>query len=203
MNLLGVFNLPLLILYGLGTILGAGIYVLVGKVAAVAGLLTPLSFILAAFVAWLTALSYSQLVVLFPKSAGEAVYIEQSFHRHWLSISVGLLIILTGIVSAATLANGFTGYFIRLIAIDETTAIIGIVIILTALAVWGIAESLIVAALITLIEVIGLLIVSLFLRRCTQRIASTCRSTLFTAINRTISGRSIRGFFSFLCIHRF
>lgn len=155
-------TLPLLILYGLGTILGAGIYVLVGKVAAVAGMLAPLSFILAALIAWLTAMSYSELVVLFPESAGEAVYVEESFHRKWLTLLVGLLIVLTGIVSAATLANGFTGYFVLLVPMNETLAIIGVVFLLTILACWGIAESMIAAALVTALEVFGLLIVLFF-----------------------------------------
>lgn len=155
-------NQPLLILYGLGTILGAGIYVLVGKVAAEAGLLAPLSFVLAAIIAWLTALSYSRLVVLFPQSAGEAVYVHQAFAQKWLTLLVGLLIILTGIVSAATLARGFTGYLSSLVGINENLAITGVILILTALAVWGIAESLVAAACITLIEILGLLIVLLF-----------------------------------------
>jgi amino acid transporter len=155
-------NQPLLILYGLGTILGAGIYVLVGKVAAEAGLLAPLSFIFAAFVAWLTALSDSTLVVLFPKSAGEAVYIEHSFGQKWLTLSVGLFIILTGIVSAATLTNGFTGYLLLLIPVNETMAMMAIVVVLTMVAVWGIAESVLLAALITVVEVLGLLIVLVF-----------------------------------------
>ncbi|GAA4086813.1 amino acid permease [Zhongshania borealis] len=155
-------NQPLLILYGLGTILGAGIYVLVGKVAAEAGLLAPLSFIFAAFIAWLTALSYSKLVVLFPKSAGEAVYIEHSFGKKWLTLTVGILIILTGVVSAATLTNGFIGYLLLLIPVNETIAMISIVVVLTMVAVWGIAESLMLAALITVIEVMGLLIVLAF-----------------------------------------
>ncbi len=155
-------NLPLLVLYGLGTILGAGIYVLVGKVAAEAGLLAPLSFIFAAFVAWLTALSYSRLVVLFPKSAGEAVYVEHGFRQHWLTLSVGLLIMLTGIVSAATLVNGFMGYFVLLFSVNEQLAMVVVVIVLSGLAIWGIAESLLVAALITVIEIVGLLIVLFF-----------------------------------------
>lgn len=155
-------GLPLLILYGLGTILGAGIYVLVGKVAGSAGLLAPLSFIVAAMIAWLTAMSYSKLVVLFPKSAGEAIYIENAFHQQWLTLLVGLLIILTGIVSAATLTNGFVGYFVVLFPIDETVARVAVLCLLTMLAMWGIAESLTLAALFTLVEILGLAIVLYF-----------------------------------------
>ncbi len=66
-------GLWLLTFYGLGTILGAGIYVLVGKVAASAGLLAPLAFLISALVAGITALSYCQLVVHFPKSAGDNI----------------------------------------------------------------------------------------------------------------------------------
>lgn len=155
-------NLPLLIFYGLGTILGAGIYVLVGKVAGNAGLLAPLSFIVAGIIAWFTAMSYSKLVVLFPQSAGEAIYIENGFRRQWLTLTVGLLIILTGIVSAATLTRGFIGYFVLLVPVNETLAMTAALVLLSSLAIWGIAESLTMAALITLIEIAGLLIVLFF-----------------------------------------
>ena len=64
---------PLLTLYGLGTILGAGIYVLVGKVAISAGIYAPISFLVAALLAGLSGYSYAALSSRHPKSAGEAV----------------------------------------------------------------------------------------------------------------------------------
>ena len=75
-------NLPLLSCYGIGTILGAGIYVLIGQVAGYAGVYAPLAFLVAAIPAGFTAFSYAELAVRFPKSAGEAVYIQESF-RDW------------------------------------------------------------------------------------------------------------------------
>jgi APA family basic amino acid/polyamine antiporter len=66
--------------YGVGTILGAGIYVLIGEVAAVAGMWTPLSFIMAALLAALTGLSFAELSSRFPLSAGEAVYVKQGLN---------------------------------------------------------------------------------------------------------------------------
>ena len=104
-------TLPLITLYGVGAILGAGIYVLIGEVAARAGVFSPLSFILAAVVAALTGLSYAELVARFPRSAGEAVYVETAFNKTWLTQLTGLLVVFTGIVSAATMATGFVGYF--------------------------------------------------------------------------------------------
>ncbi|MEX1237201.1 MAG: amino acid permease, partial [Pseudomonadales bacterium] len=69
----------LLVFYGLGTILGAGIYVLTGVVAEKAGLFTPLAFVLAALVASPTAFAYAELSTRFPRSAGEAVYVDEAF----------------------------------------------------------------------------------------------------------------------------
>ena len=62
-------SLPVVTLYGLGTTVGAGIYVLVGEVAARAGLLTPLSFLLAAVLAGFSAFSFAELTARFPRSA--------------------------------------------------------------------------------------------------------------------------------------
>lgn len=145
--------------YGLGTILGAGIYVLVGKVAGTAGLYAPLAFVVAALLAGLTGLSYAELAARHPKSAGEAVYVQDGFRWRPLSMFVGFLIILTGIVSAATIANGFVGYLHVFIDVPDWLAITLLVLGLGALAAWGIAESVMAATAITLVEVGGLLLV--------------------------------------------
>ena len=76
-------TLPLVTFYGLGTILGAGIYVLVGEVAGIAGMQTPLAFAIAALVAVFTAFSYAELAARHPRSAAEAVYGEQQRCVRW------------------------------------------------------------------------------------------------------------------------
>src|SRR5210317_1536242 len=100
-------SLSLLTLYGLGNILGAGIYVLIGKVVATAGVFTPWSFMLASLIAGLSAFSYAELSARFPLSAGEAVYLQEGFGLRQVSSAVGLLIIFAGIVSAAAITRGF------------------------------------------------------------------------------------------------
>lgn len=152
-------TLPLLTFYGLGTILGAGIYVLVGKVSEDSASFAPLSFLLAASIAWITAKTYSQLTVIFPQSAGPALYVKEIFSINSLSILMGLMVIFTGIVSSATLASGFMGYFKLLLPIPDLLGIILIVTILSAVAIWGISESLILSAVITVLEVGGLLFI--------------------------------------------
>src|SRR3989338_3465696 len=145
--------------YGLGTILGAGIYVLVGKVADTAGLYAPIAFLIAALLAGLTGLSYAELAARHPKSAGEAVYVEDGLRWRSLSILVGFLIIIAGIVSAATIANGFVGYLHVFVVVPDWLAITLLVFSLGGLAAWGIDESVMAATFITLIEIGGLLLI--------------------------------------------
>ncbi len=152
-------SLPLITFYGLGTILGAGIYVLIGKVAGAAGMYAPVSFGLAAVIAGFTAFSYAELSARYPRSAGEAVYVQEAFHTSWLSASVGWAVVATGIISTATMANGFVGYLLLYIELSDWLIISVLVISLGILAAWGISESAWVAAIITVLEVVGLCIV--------------------------------------------
>ena len=157
-------NLPLLTLYGLGTILGAGVYVLVGKVAGIAGLYTPIAFLISSIVAVFTGLSYAALSARYPRSAGEVVYINQAFSSAMLSTWVGWCVIATGVVSAATMVNGFIGYLAVFIQIPALLAITLVVVCITLIAYWGIMESVTIAALITVLEIVGLLLVIYSLR---------------------------------------
>ncbi|MDA0305234.1 MAG: amino acid permease [Proteobacteria bacterium] len=152
-------NLPLLTLYGLGTTVGAGIYVLVGKVAGRAGEFAPVSFLAAAVLAGFTAWSYAELSSRFPKSAGEAVYVRQGLKREYLARLVGFLVIATGVVSSATLAQGFAGYFGQLVAVPDPLATVAVILVLALVAAWGIGESVMIASLLTVLEVFGLLMV--------------------------------------------
>lgn len=157
--LLRRLSLPLLIFYGLGNILGAGIYVLIGEVAGFAGLQAPIAFLVAAFVATFTALSYGELSARFPVSAGEAVYIREGLGTRWLPVVVGLLITLMGAISAATVTRGFIGYFQVLVPAPDEAIITGLVVVMALVASWGILASVRLAAALTLLEIAGLLLV--------------------------------------------
>ncbi len=106
-----VFGLPTLVIYGVGDILGAGIYALVGKVAGISGTLVWASFMTAMVVAAFTALSYAELGSRFPQSGGVAYFVHKTFHNHLLSTLVGWIMFCTCLVSMATGANAFAGYF--------------------------------------------------------------------------------------------
>ena len=152
-------SLPLLIFYGIGTILGAGIYVLVGKVAGEAGIYTPFSFMLASLLAAFSAFSYAELAARFPRSAGEAIYIEEGFGIKQLSIVVGLMIVSVGIISVATLAHGFAGYLNVFFEIPEPVIVISLVLFVGLVCGWGINQSVMIASVMTIVEIIGLLII--------------------------------------------
>ncbi len=106
-----VFGLPTLVIYGVGDILGAGIYALVGKVAGFSGTLVWVSFLSAMVVAALTALSYAELGSRFPKSGGVAYFVHRTFHNDFLSTLVGWVMFCTCLVSMATGSKAFAGYF--------------------------------------------------------------------------------------------
>lgn len=149
-------SLFLLSLYGIGTILGAGIYVLAGKVAGESGLFSPHAFVLAAVVVCFSAYSYAKLSSRFPASAGEAVYISEALHQKWLAQGIGWAIIFTGIVSSATIAKGFAAYMKPYIPLNDLWIISTLILCLCALAIWGVAQAISVAALFTVIEIAGI-----------------------------------------------
>ncbi|MCP4316359.1 MAG: amino acid permease [Hyphomicrobiales bacterium] len=149
-------TLPLLTLYGLGTTVGAGIYVLVGTTAAKAGFYAPVSFLLAAAVVAFTGFSYSEFGTRYPVSAGEAAYVRNGFNSRVLALVVGLMVAVSGIVSSAAISIGAVAYFGNLIPLSPTVLTVLVILILGLFAAWGILESVAIAAIFTLIEIGGL-----------------------------------------------
>lgn len=152
-------SLTQIVLYGLGTTVGAGIYALLGEVVGKAGLFTPVSFAVALLLVSFTALTFAELVGRFPKSAGEAVYVHKGFDSRHLALVVGLLVVASGTVSSAALINGFLGYAMEFVDIPRTVMIVGLVGVIGLLVAWGIAESVNVAVFITVAEIGGLVLV--------------------------------------------
>ena len=150
-------SLTQMVLYGLGTTVGAGIYALIGEIANVAGSLAPWSFLLAAMLAGFTALSFAQLSARFPRAAGAALYVERGLDSASLARLVGILVIFAGTVSSAALLNGFVGYLHAFLEVPRSVAITGAGLILIGIAAWGIAESVWIAGIISIVEVLGLL----------------------------------------------
>jgi len=149
----------LLVLYGTGVTIGAGIYVLIGPVAGYAGQHAPWAFLLAAVVMGLTVASYAELCTRYPVAAGEAAYVRNAFRLRWLSTLTGLLMIGTAIVASATVAIGASGYIAQFVDWPRPVVVTCIVVALGLVSMWGVLQSVLLASLFTLIEVAGLLII--------------------------------------------
>ncbi len=156
---LGLFETTM---YGIGIILGAGIYVLIGKAAGVSGNAVWLAFLAAAVVAALTGLSYAELSSMFPKAAAEYVYTRKAFNNKTFSFMIGWLMLFVLTVASAAVSLGFGGYFSVLFGTPLVPAALFLVIALSALNFWGIKESAWMNILFTLIELTGLLIIIFF-----------------------------------------
>lgn len=159
----------MLALYGLGNILGAGIYVLIGEVAQESGDALLWSFVGAGIVASFTAVTYGAMASEYPVSAGAAIYTDRAFKAKKWSTFIGLAVALTAIVSASALLNGFDNYFQSLLgALDVNFAVPSAVVILSLLgllsffALKGIGDSTKLAVVLTLIESAGLLLIISF-----------------------------------------
>lgn len=148
------------VLYGLGVTIGAGIYVLVGIAAGRSGMHAPLAFAGAALVMAFSAASFAELGTRMPVSASEAAYAQAAFKRKWLSLAVGLLVVITAIISASTISVGSAGYigtFFPLV--PEPWIIASIVLAMGAVACLATVQSVTFAGIMTLIEVAGLVLI--------------------------------------------
>ncbi len=147
-----------LVLYGTGITVGAGIYVLIGAVAGRSGIHAHWAFILAAVVMALTVASYAEMATRYPFSAGEAAYVRAAFDKRSLSTAIGLLTLATGIVAAAAVTLGGAGYVRQFVALPTAHIAVAVVLLLGAVAAWGILESVLLAGIFTLIETGGLVL---------------------------------------------
>jgi len=152
-------GLPLVTLYGLGVTIGAGIYVLIGAAAGAAGLYAPVSFVVAAAVMAFTACSFAEFAGRLPVSAGEAAYVQAGLGFRAVSTTVGLAVVVVGTVSASAISVGSVGYIQAFVDLPEGILVPIIVLAMGGVAAWGISESVSLAALFTVIEIGGLLLI--------------------------------------------
>ena len=149
-------------LYGLGSMLGAGIYGLIGKAAGQAGNAVWLSFVVALVAALLTALSYASLGSRYPRAAGAAYVTERAYGFPLLSFMVGLALVCSELTSIATQSQVFAANIAVLLGLESVPLswlALGFLLILTGIVFRGIRESMWVNVLCTLIEAGGLVLV--------------------------------------------
>jgi amino acid transporter len=151
-----------LALYGLGSMLGAGIYGLIGKAAGQVGNAVWLAFVVALIAALLTALSYASLGSRYPRAAGAAYVTERAFNLPLLSFVVGLALVCSGLTSVATQSRVFAANLATLFHLDSIPLwwlALGFLLVLAGIVFRGTRESMWVNVLCTLVEASGLILV--------------------------------------------
>lgn len=151
-----------LTLYALGSMLGAGIYGLIGKAAGQMGNAVWLSFLVAVVAALLTALSYASLGSRHPKAGGAAYVTQRAYGVPLMSFMVGLALVCSGLTSVATQSRVFADNVGKLIGLESLPiplVALGFILLLTGLVFRGIRESMWVNVVCTLVEAAGLLLV--------------------------------------------
>lgn len=151
---------PLLFLFILGDVLGAGIYALMGVLSEDVGGALWAPLLVALLLALLTAGSYAELVTKYPKAGGAAVFAERAFRRPMVSFLVGFSMLAAGVTSAAGLALAFAGDYLRtFVDVPAVPAAMVFLVLVAALNARGISESVKSNVVMTVIELSGLLIV--------------------------------------------
>ncbi len=153
---IGLFHLTM---YGVGLILGAGIYVLIGEAAGFAGDSVWIAFVLGSIVALFAGLSYAELSSIFPKAAAEYTFVKNTFKNNFFAFIIGWLTVITAMITAATVSLGFGGYFAQFVNLPITISAILLIGILSVVNFIGIKESSWTNTVFTIIEASGLIII--------------------------------------------
>jgi amino acid transporter len=150
----------MLVFYGLGVTIGAGIFALIGEIVRIAGDHAPMAFLVAGLIAGATGLSYALLVGVYPRAAGEAVFVKIGIGSVAGRL-VGIGVTLTAIISSAVITIAFGGYLGTLIPVARPVMVVGLLVVLATVAWLGVRESVAFAAVITVLEVGTLLVIAL------------------------------------------
>lgn len=143
---------------GVGIIIGAGIYVLLGAATDEAGNAVWLSFLVAAGLCALTGLSYAELASMFPSAGAEYDYTRRVFPERWAFL-VGWMMVVGLMVAAAAIAIGFAHYLRHFFAVPIAGAAVALLAFDAAVALAGIRRSARLTLFLSAVQVIGLLIV--------------------------------------------
>lgn len=154
-------TLPLLIFYGVGVTVGAGIFALIGEILDVSGNHAPIAFLVAGAIAGVTGLSYMQLVRRFPRAGGEAVYVSSALGDSFGRVA-GAGVVVTGTISSAVVSLAFGGYLNSLTGLPQIAGALAILCVVGLVACAGVRESVLLAAGVTVLEVGTLIVVAIF-----------------------------------------
>ncbi|WP_281927164.1 APC family permease [Roseibium album] len=193
-------TLPWLVFYGVGVTIGAGIFALIGEVLALAGDRAPLAFLLAGLIAGVTGVSYAALIQRYPRAGGEAVFVNQGLGSFFARLA-GYGVVVTGIVSSAVISIAFAGYLRELLPVPQPLLVVLVIGALSAIAWYGVRESVFFAAAVTVLELGTLLVVVFFglpLFGDLGNVVATMTPSTNAAILTGVLSSGVLAFFAFI-----
>ena len=144
---------------GVGTILGIGIYVLIGIAAGEAGNAVWLSFLIAAIVAGFTGISYARLSRLRQKDAPEFQYMSMAF-GNTTGFLAGWMILWATVISLAAVSLGFAGYMERIAGFPHLAVAMGLIVFCSFVVFIGLGQSIILSGILTVFAAAGLVLIT-------------------------------------------
>jgi len=149
-----------LFFYTLGDVLGSGIYVLIGLVAAAVGGAFWIAFAVGVTVAAITGTAYAELVTKYPKAAGAALYVNKAFGSRALTFLITVSFLSASFAAAGSLASGFAQYFGELWpGPSPLLVMIVFVLALSVINFIGITASVVINMVMALVEIAGLVLI--------------------------------------------
>jgi amino acid transporter len=149
-----------LFFYTLGDVLGSGIYVLIGLVAAAVGGAFWIAFAVGVTIAAITGTAYAELVTKYPQAAGAALYVNKAFGSKVLAFLITVSFLSASFAAAGSLAGGFASYFSTLWESPPTLLVtLLFILVLSVINFIGITESVVINMLMAFVEIAGLAIV--------------------------------------------
>jgi APA family basic amino acid/polyamine antiporter len=151
--------------YVVGDVLGSGIYVLIGLVAAAVGGAFWIAFMAGVAVAAVTGLAYAELVTKYPQAAGASLYVNKAFRKPVLTFFITICMLSANMAAVGSLASGFVRYFAGVVGMSEDAVVptlliaLAFIAVITVINLIGITESVVANVIMTFIEISGLVII--------------------------------------------
>lgn len=104
------FGVASAVMLGIGSMVGAGIFIIIGQAGAIAGNIVWISFVFGGIAALLSGYSLAKLSLRYPSRGGIVEFLVQCYGEGVFSGSMGVLFYISGLIAIAAVAKSFGVY---------------------------------------------------------------------------------------------
>lgn len=143
---------------GVGIVIGAGIYVLIGAATKEAGSAVWLAFVIAGVLSALSALSYAELAGMYASAGAEYEFARKAFNE-FVGFVTGWMMVAALLIAAGTVSIGFAQYTQHFVDVDTRLASLALLVAMTVVIAGGIRRSIWLTVTLALLQTGGLVLV--------------------------------------------